>query len=45
MVLVEECGESVEVGERVQRPLEVYRSGHGRNEVVPQVRSHRTTRS
>jgi hypothetical protein len=42
---VEECGKSIEVGEGVERPLNLYWPGHGRNRGVPHVRSHCTTRS
>ena len=42
---VEECRESIEVGEGVERPLDLYWPGHGPNPGVPHVRSHCTTRS
>ena len=45
MLVVEKRRESIEVGEGVQRPLDVYWSCHGRNWAVPQVRSQCTTRS
>jgi hypothetical protein len=44
-VSLEECGEAIEIGEGVLRPINGYRAGHGRYSGVPQVRSHRTTRS
>ena len=42
---VEECCKSIEVGEGVERPLDLYGPGDGRNPDVPQVRSHCTTGS
>ncbi len=44
-LVVEERGESIEIGECVERPLDFYGSGHGRKLDVPHVRSHWTTRS
>ena len=44
-LLVEERGKSIEVGKSVERPVEIYWPGHGRNPGVPDVRSHCTTRS
>ena len=44
-VVVEESGKSIEVGESVERPLDLYWPGHRRNRGVPQVRNHWTTRS
>ncbi|MGH9347624.1 MAG: hypothetical protein ACRD26_10190 [Vicinamibacterales bacterium] len=43
--IVQERRESVEVGDGIERPLNVYRPDHGRNSRVPHVRSHCTTRS
>lgn len=43
--LVEECRKSIEVSEGVERRLDLYWPGHGRNPGVPHVRSHCTTRS
>ena len=37
--------ESIEVGERIVRPLKIYWSCHERNRGVPHVRSQPTTRS
>ena len=45
MLVVETRRESIEVGEGIQRPLDVYWSRHGRSWIVPQVRSQCTTRS
>ena len=42
---VEECSKSIEVVERVERPVNLYWPAHGRNPGVPHVRSHCTTRS
>ena len=42
---VEECSKSIEVVERVERPVDLYWPAHGRNPGVPHVRSHCTTRS
>ena len=36
---VEECRESIEIGYRVERPLDLYWPDHGRNPGVPHVRS------
>ena len=44
-LLVEKSRESIEVGEGVERPLDVYWPGYGRNRGVPQVRNHCTIRS
>ncbi len=44
-LVVQERSESIEIGERVERPLDFYWSGHGRKLEVPHVRSHWTTRS
>ena len=44
-LLVEKRGKSIEVGEGVERSLDVYWPGNGRNLGVPQVRNHCTTRS
>lgn len=43
--VLKELRESIEIGERVVRPLERYWSCHGRNRGVPHVRNQRTTRS
>ena len=43
--VVQESGESTEIGKRVDRPLDLYWPGHGRNPGRPHVRSHCTTRS
>ena len=37
---MQERGEPVEIGERVERPLDLYWPGHCRNPGVPHVRSH-----
>lgn len=42
---VEECRKSIEVGEGVERPFDLYWPAPGRNSGVPHVRSHCTTRS
>jgi len=36
---VQERGKSIEIGERVERPLDLYWSGHCRNRGVPHVRA------
>jgi hypothetical protein len=45
MLLLQERRKSLEVIEGVLRPLDRYSSRHGLNPGVPQVSSHRTTRS
>ena len=42
---MQEGGEAIEIGERVDPPLDLYWPGHGRNPGVPHVRSHFTTRA
>ena len=42
-LVVEKRRKSIEIGEGVERPLEVYWPGHGRNRGVPQVRNQWTT--
>ena len=44
-LIVERRRETIEVSERILRPIEVYWSCHRRNRRVPHVRSHRTTRA
>jgi hypothetical protein len=43
MVLMQKIGEATEIGERVLRPLNLYRSRHGLYAGVPQLSSQRTT--
>lgn len=38
--LRQECGKSIDVSQRVERPLDLYWPGHARNPGVPHVRSH-----
>ena len=45
MVFVEKGGESIEVSQGVDGPFEIYRSCHGRNWAVPQVRNQWTRQS
>jgi len=40
---MQKIGEATEIGERVLRPPNLYRSRHGLYAGVPQVLSHRTT--
>src|SRR5207244_10477686 len=44
LTLKKSC-ETIKVGERIVRPMQVYWSCHGRNRGVPHVRSQCTTRS
>lgn len=44
-LVVQERREAIEIGQRVERPLDFYWPGHGRKPDVPHVRSHWTTRS
>ena len=43
MVLMQKRGKAFEIGERVLRPFDLYRSRHGLYAGVPQVSSQRTT--